>query len=532
MTSELWPMISNPPTDRLRVGFPALMTLTALLLLCALLIFGACASRAAPAADPLSVYLPALKESGAGQLEQLTSAPTYAISVTVDAENKTLTGVGSVVVHNTSPDPWSHLLFRLYPNLEHYGGDMAVQSVTLNGKPTAFTYQDDATSLRISLPKPLLPGESATVRMNWKLGYPSWVDDRAVYALFGRSQQMTSLPLFYPSLAVYQAGPAVGSGKWWVEQGVARGDSAFNVASLFHVTATLPSAQTPVASGTLVHSQTVGADQVQYTWVTGPAREFLLHMSPVFSSASEEAFGTRVTSYWLPGEEAAGRSALRYAVAALRAFSDLYGDYPFRDVRVAPAPLSFRGMEYPQVILLGVDLYDAMRSNLEVLVAHEMAHQWWYQMVHSDPVNSPWLDEGLAEYSVKLYKEELSGQDDADLLQYQRWQVPYESLQQRGADAQVNQTVESFASGTQYETIVYGKGALFYDRLREELGDRQFKRFLRTYLNAHRWQIITDDDFLSALHVLAKPELVKLYKEWIGERKLTQAAQTAPESGN
>ncbi len=508
------------------------MVLTGLLLLCALLIFGACTSRAAPATDPLGIYRLALKEGNADELETLLGAPTYAISVTVDAENKKLIGAGSVTVHNNSLDPWSHLIFRLYPNLDHYGGDMAVQNVTLNGKPTAFTYQDDATSLRISLPKPLLPGENATVRMNWKLGYPSWVDDRAVYALFGRSQQMTSLPLFYPSLAVYEAGPSVGSGKWWLDQGTARGDSAFNIASLFHVTATLPSEQMPVVSGTLVQSQTVGGGQTQYTWVTGPSREFLLHMSPVFAAASEEAFGTRVTSYWLPGEEAAGRAALRYAVASLRAFSDLYGDYPFRDMRVAPAPLGYRGMEYPQVILLGVDLYDAMRSNLEVLVSHEMAHQWWYQMVHNDPVNSPWLDEGLAEYSVKLYKEELSGKDEADLLQYQRWQVPFASLQQRGADAQVNQTVESFTNGTQYETIVYGKGALFYDELRNELGDRQFRRFLRSYLNAHRWQIVNDDDFLAALHVLARPDLVKLYREWIGERKLTQAVQAAPESGN
>ncbi len=63
---------------------------------------------------------------------------------------------------------------------------------------------------------------------------------------------MISLPLFYPSLAVYQEGPAVGSGKWWLAEGSERGDAAFNVASLFAVTLTLPADYVPVTSGTLL----------------------------------------------------------------------------------------------------------------------------------------------------------------------------------------------------------------------------------------------------------------------------------------
>lgn len=501
-----------------------LVTLTiACFLLAVLLLASACSSRAEPI-DPLAPYRPAMKEDGQSQLDLAAHATRYAISVTIDTDTRLITGTADIALRNNSPDPWNHLIFRLYPNLDHYDGSMGVRSVALNGGPTTFTYQDDSTALRVLLPEPLLPGEDALVSIGWTLGYPSYVNSPDVYVLFGRSQEMTSLPLFYPSLAVYQPGPTVGSGRWWLDQGTVRGDAAFNDIALFAVTATLPSGQVPVTAGTQVFSQTLSAERTRYTWVTGPSREFVIHMSPLFRSASEEAFGTTVTSYWLPGEEASGRSALRHAVSSLRAFSDLYGNYPYRDVRVAPAPLGFRGMEYSQVILIGVDLYDRMRSNQEVLVAHEMAHQWWYQVVHNDPVNSPWLDEGLAEYSVKLYMEELKGQAKADLLQYQRWEVPLNTAKQRGSDVQVNQTVESFSSGTQYETIVYGKGALFFDQLREELGTRQFKRFLQTYLAAHRYGIVTDDDFLAALHVLGNPNLVKLYREWIGEEVL-QASQ-------
>ncbi len=502
------------------------------LLLLGLLLLAACGGDRAEGEPvvldgPLARYLPALKESAQGDLDLVRTAPRYTLDVTLDIMSRTLEGMGEVVVTNNSREPWNQMFFRLYPNLRHYGGELTVHGVALDGRPAGFSYEDEGTTLRVVLPHPMLPKDQVTVRLAWSTWWPSWVDDHAVYALFGKSQQMTSLPLFYPSLAVFEEGASLGSGRWWRSMGTVRGDAAYNPIALFAVTATLPQEQVPVTSGTLVLTSSVSATQTQYVWVTPPSREFLLHMSPAFSSASEEAYGTRVTSYWLPGEDAAGRAALRHAVASLRAFSDFYGPYPARDMRVAPAPLGFRGMEYPQVMLLGVDLYDRMRTNLEFLVAHEMAHQWWYQIVHNDPIEAPWLDEGIAEYSVKLYMEQLSGAARADLLQYQRWEIPLDTLKSRGSEVQVNGAVESFANGNQYETIVYGKGALFYDQLRAELGDRPFLRFLRTYLAGHRYGEVQDADFLAALHVLGKPDLVRLYREWVGERAL-EAAHSVP----
>ena len=385
----------------------------------------------------------------------------------------------------------------------------------MEGRPATFVYQAENTAVQVNLVQPLRTGAAVHVQLAWKLTVPTWSNAPSVYALFGRSQQMTSLPLFYPALAVYQPGLAADSGSWWLDEGGVRGDAAFNVASLFVVTATLPSAEVPVASGTLISSTLLSNNQARHVWVTGPVREFLLHMSPQFTSAYTEAYGTRVTSYWLPGQEAAGRAALTYAIAALRLYSDLYGEYPYRDLRIAPAPLAYRGMEYPQVELLGSELYTRLRSNLEMLVAHEVAHQWWYQLVHSDPVNEPWLDEALAEYSVKLYMEKLHSTAKANTMQRTRWQIPLNGLISKGTDTPVNESVASFTTGTQYETIIYGKGALFYDALRQELGDRQFIRFLRTYLTNHRYGIVNTKSWLAALQALNKPGLRQLYQQWV-----------------
>ncbi len=509
------------------MGRAALMLAVASVLLVLLLGASSCSRRKQVEVDPLDPYRVAVKGEFQRDIDAMQSAPRYAIDITVDPSYEVLTGTARIHVTNRSNDPWRHLVFRLYPVLSHYGGDMTVLSALVNDEPSQFVYQAENTAVRVNLITPLLSGEEAVVDLSWRLTIPTWSESSTVYALFGNSQGMTSLPLFYPSLAVYEPGPAIGTGHWWLDMGSVRGDSAFNEASLFTVTATLPAEQVPVATGTLVTTDTLENGSMVYTWAAGPVREFLLHMSPDFASDSMDAYGTTVTSYWLPGEEEAGKAALIHAVGALRFYSDYFGGYPFRDMRIAPAALSYRGMEYPQVSLLGVELYSKYRDDLETLAAHEIAHQWWYQIVHNDPVRMPWLDEALAEFSMGMYFEALHGQKDADLVEYQRWEIPHTLLKEQDADSALDRTVDGFENSSQYETIVYAKGALLYERLRAILGDREFRDFLRQYLENNRYQIVDTADWLAEIQSLDTPEAEELYLRWVQARDQAPAPTPA-----
>jgi aminopeptidase N len=182
-------------------------------------------------------------------------------------------------------------------------------------------------------------------------------------------------------------------------------------------------------------------------------------------------------------------------------------------------------MEYPQVSLLGVEVYGRQQNELEMLLVHEVAHQWWYQIVHNDPVNEPWLDEALAEYSMKLYIEQLRGDDRAGQLQLSRWSNPVKSMSTTGDGTLIDQAVQDFASSSLYETVVYAKGALFYDSIRQTLGDRRFRRFLRDYFDTHRYGIVSTADWLQAVRALNTPALDLLYEEWV-RRPSPQLAPT------
>jgi len=476
----------------------------------------ACVGGDATPVDPYAIFRPAMQTSAWPSEEMLDEMPRYEMSVDLDSSLEVLTGTAYIHFTNTSPDPWTYVIFRLYPNLEQYGGLLSIQSAAIGGRAVPFSYQDQNTSVRVELPVALLSGKATTIYLSWILDIPQWQDTPLAYRLFGNSQDVVSLPLAYPSLAVYQPGLTTGTGQWWLDRGSVRGDAAFNYASLFAITATLPRDHIPVTSGTLITSTLAASGFSRHVWVTGPVREFFLHTSNRFQSATTTAYDTRITSYWLPGDEASGRAALQYTAAALRIYSDLFGPYGYADLRAAPAPMGVRGMEYPQAFLLGVQLYDEYRADLEIRTVHEAAHQWWYQLVHNDPVNMPWMDEGISEYASKLYYQAIRGRSFAESLQARRWQAVIDLLTARGADAPLNQPVAIYEDGAQYESVVYGKGALFYDAIRQALGERQFEAFLKSYQKNYRFQIVTPTDLLTELRTYDPQVADSLYQKWIG----------------
>ncbi|MCB9125977.1 MAG: hypothetical protein H6643_15895, partial [Caldilineaceae bacterium] len=104
--------IRRPYHARLPIG--AFSLLSALCLLGIMLVLlGACGrADAAASADPYAAYRPALKPEFQKDLDDLGPVPRYTISVTLAPDDLKLAGSASVVVPNTSSDPWSYLMFR------------------------------------------------------------------------------------------------------------------------------------------------------------------------------------------------------------------------------------------------------------------------------------------------------------------------------------------------------------------------------------------------------------------------------------
>ncbi|MCB0132902.1 MAG: hypothetical protein KDD78_18705, partial [Caldilineaceae bacterium] len=160
------------------------------------LLLAACSSEPTVPVDPYAPFRAAMRPESQALLDDLGPVPVYAMEITVDKELNKLNGTARIQIPNNSTEPWSNLVFRLYPMLEQYGGYLVMQGVTINDRPATFIYTTENTALQIDLTTPLLPGEEVAVQLLWELTIPTWSDISSTYKLFGTSQNMTSLPLF------------------------------------------------------------------------------------------------------------------------------------------------------------------------------------------------------------------------------------------------------------------------------------------------------------------------------------------------
>ena len=134
-----------------RVKLPLQISAGALLALAALLfVMGACSRHSDPPPDPLAIHRAALKDAYQGDVDLAAAAPRYQISVNFPPPGDVLTGSLRVDLTNTSPDPWPHLVFRLYPMLDQYGGQMALLSARQRFADQ-LAYQAKSSAVRVDL---------------------------------------------------------------------------------------------------------------------------------------------------------------------------------------------------------------------------------------------------------------------------------------------------------------------------------------------------------------------------------------------
>ncbi len=441
---------------------------------------------------------------GVPTAEEVSPFPEYDLTLTLKAGERRLAGKQRVTFPNHTGVDLSEIVFRLYPNLPQYDGRIIVGPVSIDDEQSSPSLRADDTSLVIPLNRLLAPETSTTIELTFEVEIPV---KESGYSLFGYSQGIWSVPDGYPLLAVHDGS------RWHEDVSPAHGDAVFAEAAQYEVALTLPPTLTLLATGSVVSHAPTEEGQRTYRIVGGPLREFAWLASADYRVAETTAYGTLLRSYYLPGDEASGQATLNVAAAALRAYEDAFGPYPFAEMIVAEAPLQYYGMEFPSLNLIGLDLYREYRGQLEDRVIHEIAHQWWYAQVGNDQVNTPWLDEGLAEYSMAIYYHQVFGEAHANTLVNQRWLVPYQIAVEDGYDAVVNQPSSAF--GWEYEVIVYGKAALFFDALHRELGDETFRAILHEYVEQYRWRIATPDDFLQVAESVSGQELDALYSRWI-----------------
>ena len=147
------------------------------------------------------------------------------------------------------------------------------------------------------------------------------------------------------------------------------------------------------------------------------------------------------------------------------------------------------------------------------LGAHELAHQWWGNMVTCRDWNHFWLNEGIATFMAAAYKEHRFGRNEY-LREIEANRMSYEKVRDAGKDRSL--VFPDWLNPTAADrTLVYDKGSYVLHVLREELGERAFWSGIRQYTRLYFGQSVTTPDFQTAMEHASGKDLTDFFAKWV-----------------
>ncbi len=445
----------------------------------------------------------ALLPNFTGDLGRAGEWNRYTISAAIDPEARSIGGRLRLEYTNHDFVSLDRLYFHLYPNLPDFGGDLTISAVQIDGTSAKAIYEGGRYLLRVDLPRPLDPGATTTITLDWRANAPANAS-RELYGAFNREIGILSLASAFPIVAI------VRGGNWDIGTPDPKGDFVNSETALYDVTLAAPAGWVFATTGVEIDRHQDGDRQIA-RMVSGPQRDFMITLSR-FAEASVEVEGIQINSYYRAEHKAGGQAALQAAANAVRVFNKRYGPYPLAELDVVEiAASTFLGVEYPGLIEIEQNLYTS-GNGLEVTVAHEVAHQWWYSVVGDDVQTTSWLDEALASYSQIIYQEEINGPEAAE-RELDEFRRRYRDIVAAGRDAPVEQPNSKFVRN--YVALVYGKAVLFLQVVRNQIGEAAFDRFLHDHYAKHRYDYIASADLLADAEGACSCDLHRLFTDWI-----------------
>ena len=275
------------------------------------------------------------------------------------------------------------------------------------------------------------------------------------------------------------SGQTEGGDLWWPVK-----DHPSDEPDSMDIAFTVPDSLVAASNGTLQSVERASDSTTTHRWhVSTPINAYnvTLNVAPYVrldtSYASTSGMEVPVSAYVLPSDSSRAVGALPGFLDQVRFLEETLGPYPARADKYGIAQTPFLGMEHQSLIAYGHDFapgglgYDAP---FDALHFHELAHEWYGNVVTVGDWKDFWLHEGPATYLEALYAEHLEG-DSAyhALTDYFRSQVT--------GGTPVTRTAPTTAEGI-YHQDAYFRGALTLHTLRYVVGEDALREILRRFV--------------------------------------------------
>jgi hypothetical protein len=487
---------------------------------------------------------------------------SYTIDARLDPARRLLTASEVLTWRNITAHPTSELQLHLYfnawrnadssflqaharganpPDLSSYRredwGYCDVRSVRLLSEsggppaelPRAFLQPDDGnvhdrTVLQVRLPRPVGPGETVRVAVEWTLKVPR------AFARAGAFGDYFLMAQWFPKVGVLEP-----DGRWNCHQFIQT--EFYADFGTYDVTLNVPRGWTVGATGTRASSRPQPDGTETHRFLADDVHDFAWTTSPLFTVHHD-----RFESPGLPPVELELLLMPEHAVlrdrylaatkSALLRYGTWLRPYPYPRLTVVDPPGNSEtgGMEYPMFVT-GESRWPVLPGNrlAEANTLHEVGHQWWYAAVANDEFEDAWLDEGLNTYTHKRVMLMDYGQTTYerryfhDLLPY-RFAGMTTAQPTEGADL-----YDGFRSPLKREPLgtpafrgderiyylnAYGTGGRLAVTLERRLGWETWRRVLATYAERFWFRHPRPSDFYAVVNEVSGEDLTWFFDQF------------------
>lgn len=426
-------------------------------------------------------------------------AEHYDIQLAVDFDLESITGEVSITARSLVPK-----LTRLIVDLS---SAMNVASITREGVSLSFEHAGDR--LFIDLDRPFATDELLDVLISYS-GHP------VPGGLMGFSFSM------------HQGNPIAstvsqpwGAPTWWPCKETPEDKATARIGL------TAPASMVAASNGVLTAVEDHGETKTWWWETTYPIATYLVCAAITNYERFTDVYvpeegGTMALEYFVyPEHYEAAVATWDIVVDQLMYYRTVFGEYPFIDEKYGMAEIAFGGaMEHQTLTSIGPCCIEA-----EMVIAHELAHQWWGDKVTCATWHDLWLNEGFARYAEALLWGELN--PDGGYQQYMEW---LDWVEPGGFPGSVYQ-YDLSDPGNLFSPTVYDKGAWVLHMLRWVLGEEDFFAGLLAWGEAYAYGSGTTEDLEAVLETQSGTTLDWFFDQWVyGEKRPEYEYAWAPDT--
>ena len=284
---------------------------------------------------------------------------------------------------------------------------------------------------------------------------------------------------------------------------------------------TVPASWITVANGKLINVSKPANDMRTWTWRESlPSSTYLITVvAGEFEEVKQSWRGMPVTYYAPKGRGDRLLPNYERTPAMIDVFSKKLGvDYPWEkyaqsmvDDFVAGGMENSSATTNTSSSLRNPKLIPEFPGDEDPLISHELAHQWFGDLVTCNDWGNIWLNESFATFFEMVWSEAHYPKDQAE---YERWTAVQEWLAQPGLYGKPI-VRHDFDDSSEFDGNAYGKGSLVLYMLRHQIGEDSFYRGLRNYLEVHRGKNVVTADLIKSIEDANHITVQQFFDEWI-----------------